>query len=59
MKKWQVESISSIGGGAPRKLVFTGHDSIPGSAHLLNYPKKESLLVTRIRSLVGHLIRYL
>ena len=59
MKKWQIESVPSIGGGIPRKLIFTGHDSFPKSTHLLNSPKEESILVIWIRYLGGRLIHHL
>jgi len=59
MKKWQIESVPSIGGNTPQKLVFTGHDSFPKSANLLNSPKKEPVLVIWIRYLVGRLIHHL
>lgn len=59
MRKWQIEPIQSIGGTSPRKVVFTGLDLYQRPVLSILEPKKDSLLVSRIRHVVGRMIQYL
>jgi len=59
MRKWQIKPVQSIGGASLRKLVFTGHDTYPWPAFVMRKSKKDSLLVSRIRCMVGRIIQYL
>jgi len=59
MRKWQIESIGSIGGTSPRKLVYAGRDACYRPGLLRGEAKKEASFVLWLRRLVGRIINYL
>lgn len=58
MRKWQIKPVRSIGGAPVRNLVFTGNDNFSRLVYPLQEPKKEALIISRLRDIVGRMIYY-